>query len=78
MKGVPLYVVGKAMGHKTLTMTQRYSHLAPGSLDEAFQAVADFRKDSLADKENNVLTNDDSASDFPSATEDSGLHDHDL
>ncbi len=44
MKGVPLYVVGKAMGQKTLTMTARYSHLAPGSPDQAFQAVADFRR----------------------------------
>ena len=48
MKGVPLFVVGKSLGHKTLTMTERYSHLAPGSLDEAFQAVADFRAEASA------------------------------
>lgn len=54
MKGVPLYVVGKAMGHKTLTMTQRYSHLAPGSLDEAFRAVADFRNEALAKSPSNA------------------------
>ncbi|MGO9570389.1 MAG: tyrosine-type recombinase/integrase [Desulfomonilaceae bacterium] len=48
MKGVPLYIVGQAMGHKTLTMTARYSHLAPGSLDEAFQAVSDFRNEASA------------------------------
>lgn len=40
MAGVPLYVVGKALGHKTLTMTQRYSHLAPDSHRVAFEAVA--------------------------------------
>ena len=43
MKGVPLFVAGKALGHKTLTMTERYSHLAPGTLEQAFQAVEDFR-----------------------------------
>lgn len=40
MAGVPLYVVGKAIGHRTLTMTARYSHLAPDSCKSAFQAVA--------------------------------------
>jgi integrase len=40
MAGVPLYVVGKALGHKTLTMTGRYSHLAPDSHRAAFEAVA--------------------------------------
>lgn len=40
MAGVPLYVVGKALGHKTLVMTQRYSHLAPDSQRAAFEAVA--------------------------------------
>jgi integrase len=54
MKGVPLYVVGRAMGHKTLTMTARYSHLAPGSLDEAFRAVADFRNEALAKSPSNA------------------------
>ena len=28
-KGVPLYTVAELMGHKTLAMTTRYSHLAP-------------------------------------------------
>lgn len=40
MAGVPLYVVGKALGHKTLTMTARYSHLAPDSHRQAAEAVA--------------------------------------
>jgi integrase len=40
MAGVPLYVVGKAIGHKTTVMTQRYSHLAPDSHRAAFEAVA--------------------------------------
>lgn len=44
MAGVPLYVVGKAIGHKTLTMTARYSHLAPDSHRTAFEAVAQSGK----------------------------------
>ena len=40
MAGIPLYIVGKALGHKTLTMTQRYAHLAPDSHRSAFEAVA--------------------------------------
>jgi len=40
MAGVPVYVVGKALGHRTLTMTARYSHLAPESHRAAFEAVA--------------------------------------
>lgn len=44
MAGVPLYVVGKALGHKTLVMTQRYSHLAPESHRAAFEAVAQAGK----------------------------------
>jgi integrase len=38
--GVPLYIVGKAIGHKTLVMTQRYAHLSPDSHRIAFEAVA--------------------------------------
>jgi integrase len=40
MAGVPLYIVGKAIGHRTLSMTQRYAHLAPDSHRAAFEAVA--------------------------------------
>ena len=34
-RGEPLYTVAKLMGHTTLEMTQRYSHLAPDSLRKA-------------------------------------------
>ena len=44
MAGVPLYVVGKALGHKTTAMTQRYSHLAPDSHRAASEAVARVTK----------------------------------
>jgi integrase len=35
MKGVPLYTVAQLMGHSTIVMTQRYSHLAPDSMRHA-------------------------------------------
>jgi integrase len=38
-RGVPLAVVQKWMGHKSLTMTLRYAHLAPDSLDVALAAL---------------------------------------
>ena len=37
MEDVDLYTVQKIMGHSTLAMTQRYSHLAPGKLKQATQ-----------------------------------------
>jgi integrase len=40
ISGTPLYVVGKALGHRTLVMTARYSHLALDSHRAAFEAVA--------------------------------------
>jgi len=40
MNGIPLYQVGKAIGHKSIVMTQRYAHLAPDSHRVAFEAVA--------------------------------------
>jgi integrase len=44
MSGTPVYVVGKALGHRTLMMTVRYSHLAPDSHRAAFEAVAQNSK----------------------------------
>jgi integrase len=38
--GVSLYVVGKALGHRTPNMTARYAHCAPGALQEAAEAVS--------------------------------------
>ena len=37
-------MVGKALGHKTLVMTQRYSHLWPDSHKTVFEAVAQAGK----------------------------------
>lgn len=39
MNGVDLYTTQKLMGHKTIQMTQRYSHLAPEYLDKAVNSL---------------------------------------
>jgi len=39
MKGTPLYTVKELLGHKTLAMTERYSHLAPDSKRKAVEEV---------------------------------------
>lgn len=41
MAGVDLYTVKEILGHKTLTMTARYSHLSPGHQRQALERLAD-------------------------------------
>lgn len=41
-KGVPLYTVAELLGHSTLVMTKRYSHLAPDSLRNAAMRIGDI------------------------------------
>ena len=38
-RGEPLYTVAKLMGHNSLEMTQRYSHLAPDTLRKAAKSL---------------------------------------
>lgn len=38
-KGTPLYTVAELMGHTTLEMTRRYSHLSPDSLRKATMSL---------------------------------------
>ena len=47
MSGVPLYQVGKALGHKSTTMTERYSHLAPDSQKMVFDAVVTYSEENM-------------------------------
>ena len=42
MSGVDLYTVSKLLGHADIKMTQRYSHLSPGHLDDAVNRFSDF------------------------------------
>jgi integrase len=37
--GTPLQVIRELLGHKTLAMTERYSHLLPGTLQKAVQGL---------------------------------------
>jgi site-specific recombinase XerD len=41
MAGVPLRQVQEWLGHSTITMTMRYSHLAPGSGAALIRALED-------------------------------------
>jgi site-specific recombinase XerD len=40
MAGVDLYTVQRLMGHKDITMTRRYAHLAPEHLDKAVSVLS--------------------------------------
>ena len=44
MGGVDLYTVKEILGHKTLVMTQRYSHLSPAHQRQAVERLARRRK----------------------------------
>lgn len=46
MKGIGLYVVKELLGHSSITMTERYAHLAPSAMHEAV-AVLDERPSSV-------------------------------
>jgi integrase len=39
IKGIPLYVIGELLGHKTLEMTKRYSHLCPDAKQDAVTLI---------------------------------------
>ena len=39
MKGVPLFDVSKLLGHKSISMTMRYAHLAPEAYETAIERL---------------------------------------
>jgi len=41
MQGTPLYTIQKLARHKTIAMTERYSHLLPDQKQEAVRAMAE-------------------------------------
>jgi len=56
--GVPLYTVAAALGHKTLTMSQRYAHLSDQNLREAFNSVASMEPESQAGQDAQASQNE--------------------
>jgi len=42
MKGTPIYTIKELMGHKTLAMTERYSHLSPNTQRDAISNISDM------------------------------------
>jgi integrase len=48
--GCDLYVIQKLAGHKTLSVTERYSHLSNGKLQNAIKSLQDnFQKAQLSE-----------------------------
>lgn len=54
MAGVPLYTVGKLLGHKTPHMTARYAHLAPEYLKQAVSSLPNWEGDGQETVRNGV------------------------
>ena len=38
-KGISIYEVSKLLGHSTITMTERYSHLAPSNFENSVKVI---------------------------------------
>lgn len=56
MEGISLYDVKELLGHATLTMTERYAHLAPDRNKKAAATMEQvFRKKEIRDTGNNVV-----------------------
>jgi integrase len=51
MKGVDLRSVEELLGHKTIAMTVRYSHLAPTRLQEAVERLTEKPTETATDTE---------------------------
>jgi site-specific recombinase XerD len=58
MSGVDLYTVQRLMGHSTIAMTERYSHLAPNHLKKA---VSTFEDNIKQRRDNNLVKPDEVA-----------------
>jgi site-specific recombinase XerD len=52
MQGTPIYAVQRLLGHKTIALTERYSHFAPDSLRAA---VTNFEKNLKTKKQKKVI-----------------------
>ncbi len=52
MKGVPIYTISKLMGHKDISMTQRYSHLSPDAKRGAVESISGILDDNVVKLKN--------------------------
>jgi site-specific recombinase XerD len=60
MSGVDLYTVQRLMGHSTISMTERYSHLAPDHLKKAISIFEkSIRENTSCEKELRLVINND-------------------
>jgi integrase len=57
MSGVDLYTVQKLMGHSTMAMTERYSHLAPDHLKKAVSMLEESMKKQKREQEKSAVVN---------------------
>jgi integrase len=56
MQGTPIFTIAKLMGHKTTAMSERYSHLSPGHLQEVVRGFeAGLNKPKVVD----IITGED-------------------
>jgi integrase len=49
--GISIYEVKERLGHKSISMTERYSHLAPGAGRDSVQVIEDLSKDTEGQNE---------------------------
>jgi site-specific recombinase XerD len=56
MAGVDLRTVAELAGHKTLSMTMRYAHLAPEHKQDAMRKLSDYRKKNSSTKHKNLTS----------------------
>lgn len=42
MAGIPLKIIGDVLGHRSIAMTERYTHLSPVFLRNAVNALPDW------------------------------------
>jgi integrase len=50
INGTPLYTIKELMGHKTLTMTERYAHLIPDHKNQAVRDMAEIFRNAQTNK----------------------------
>jgi len=51
ISGTPIYTISKLLGHKSLTMTERYSHLMPGVKQEVVKRLGKMFKSNVKSME---------------------------